>query len=261
MKKLLSLMLVCMIFISACTPSTVEPTFTNEQLATRVNQILTSMPTYTSAPTLAPTAEEQTGTGGTTVMPADTAVVPPEDTATPQLPTETLQATEETAITGTPSETTATGTADAGATPGITQTPGPTEELPDSDPRLTLGTPTTVDTMDKTTTWNWPTGKLEFTSTRFENGKLILTGLTDVTGWQLPILTYTADKYIEMKAQARECRGSDNYGMIFNVPVFLEADRGYLFAISCDGKYQLRKWDGKFGEKGQSHHPDSVENQ
>jgi len=34
------------------------------------------------------------------------------------------------------------------------------------------------------------------------------------------------------------------------VLVVTEADRGYLFGISCDGQYSLRKWDGKAGDKG-----------
>ena len=263
MKRLLSLLLLVMILISGCTPGAVEPTFTDAQLATRVNQILTSMPTKTAEVSEAPTEGTDTGTGGEATLAAETELpaapatetpaqpatdTPVEiSTETPPLPSETP--TESTLPTQTATQSNAVTQTE---TPTATVPPLPTGTLPATDPRLALGTPTTTDPMDSPNTWNWPIGSSEYTSMSFSAGKMLLTGLTDVPGWRLPILTYTNDKYIEMKAQAQVCSGTDNYGIIFNIPVFNEADRGYLFAVSCDGKYQLREWDGKSGEDGKS---------
>jgi hypothetical protein len=255
MKRLLSLLLLVMILLGGCTPGMVEPTFTDAQLATRVNQILTSMPTTTPELSEAPTEATESATGGEATLPAETETpaVPATETPpqipseTPLLPSVTPANTEEpTQTTTLMVEATLTGTLPA------TLTPAPTGTLPATDPRLALGTPTTVDPMDNANTWNWPIGSSEYTAMTFSVGKMLLTGLTDVSGWRLPILTYTSDKYIEMKARAQVCSGTDNYGIIFNIPVFNEADRGYLFAVSCDGKYQLREWDGKEGEDGKS---------
>jgi hypothetical protein len=257
MKRYILIILAAMFVLAGCAPQIIEPTFTENQLATRVNQILTSMPTQTGVPTLAPTEAEQSATAEATAEPSDTATAP-TDEASKKLPTiesqpatEEVQPTETQAAVQDPAATTAaTVTVLATATPGIPPTAPPTEVLPDSDPRRTLGSPTTTDDMSSPSTWNWPLGYSEFSEMTFKDGKMILEGLSDVSGWRLPILGPGTDMYIEMKARPQDCEGSDNYGIIFNIPVFKEADRGYLYSISCDGKYRLSKWDGKEGDDG-----------
>ncbi len=55
-----------------------------------------------------------------------------------------------------------------------------------------------------------------------------------------------------MTVNTGECADRDSYGIMFRVPVFREADRGYLYEVSCDGYYKLWSWDGKAGENGKS---------
>jgi hypothetical protein len=71
-----------------------------------------------------------------------------------------------------------------------------------------------------------------------------LTGLTTTDGWRLswPVVK---DFYLEMTVETGTCAGSDHYGLIARVPDLHEANRGYLFGVTCDGRYSLRAWDGE----------------
>ena len=90
MKRLLSLLLLVMILMGGCTPGAVEPTFTDAQLATRVNQILTSMPTRTPEISEAPTEATDSATGGEATLPVDTETPADPPTETPaEISTET----------------------------------------------------------------------------------------------------------------------------------------------------------------------------
>lgn len=128
-------------------------------------------------------------------------------------------------------------------TPAPTDTPVPmaTPTLADTDPTLTLGTPTWVDNMDNDD--NWPTGYSEYTAIKFENGFLKLTAGTDLDGWRVSWPTLD-DFYLEATLQTPECEGNDHFGLMFRVPADSEASKGYLFGITCDGRYSLRRWDG-----------------
>jgi len=57
--------------------------------------------------------------------------------------------------------------------------------------------------------------------------------------------------YMEMSVSTGTCTGSDRYGFLFRVPNAAEANRGYLFGVSCDGSYSFREWDATIGSKGQ----------
>ncbi len=103
-----------------------------------------------------------------------------------------------------------------------------------------------MDNPDKST---WPVGKDDFTSNGFDDGHMWLTGLTFKPGW-IVSANHVDDAYIEETVKTEGCSGSDNYGIIFRVPVLRTADRGYLFAISCEGKYSLWAWDGRVGANG-----------
>jgi hypothetical protein len=223
--------------LAGCAPGTAEPTFTDAQLATRVNQILTSMPTLTEEPQdLSPAKTIEPSP-----VPDEDTSPSPTDTLTPQSPTETSSPTEPPAES--PTSTVA---------PTQTITPASTATFAAEDPRASLGSPTSSDPMNDAKIWGWPVGTDAFTSVRFDDGAMLLTGLQDIPGWRLNALPGASNVYIEMVVQTQQCQGSDNYGIIFHVPVLREADRGNLFAVSCDGRYRLTQWDGKAGENGES---------
>lgn len=235
MKKVLPVILIVFL-LTGCSLPGIRATPSDAEMATRVAQILTSMPANQQATSIPPTAVIQQPTVVVITLP------PAEETSTPapsEMPTATLAATEA------PGETpTQAGTP--------TYTPIPSFTAPATDPRLRLGTPTSTDPMDNADTWGWPLGPSEFSSMDFRQGTLVLTGLKEVSGWRLPIRPAFTNLYLEMSAYPESCSGMDSYGMIFRVPVFREADQGYLFEVSCDGRYKLWKWDGKVEPNGKA---------
>ena len=118
----------------------------------------------------------------------------------------------------------------------------------EDDPRNVLGTPHWTDTMDNDR--NWPSGYNRFTDIYFFNSEMILTTLTDVSGWRLAMTKSLSNFYLEMTVTPSWCTDTDSWGIIFRVPVLADADRGYLFGIDCEGRYYLKKWDGKYSSKG-----------
>ena len=226
--------------LTACSlPLTSAPTssVSDSEMATRVAKILTEMPSPTSA---LPTGE---------LPPVITEA--PQETETPMVITATAgEATPVTVATETPIVVLPTATATtipATPTTGLTQVPEFTP--PPDNPRSKLGTADWTDNMDDSTFW--PTGPDTYTSIDFSNGKLKLTGLTTTDGWRLASTEKLNNFYLEMTVSTGNCSGNDRYGFIFRVPVLREANKGYLFGFSCDGKYSLREWDATIGSKGQ----------
>jgi hypothetical protein len=111
-----------------------------------------------------------------------------------------------------------------------------------SDPRTQLGLPTWHDNFTDDT--NWPTGEDTFTAAEIEDGTMKFKGLSNLDGWRITWKEFS-DAYLEMTLKTTSCTGLDHYGMIFRVPDKTKADKGYLFGISCDGRFSLRDWDGK----------------
>jgi len=209
-------MLVALVSLGAGACSVVQPPAepNADELATRVSGTLTAIPPAI----LLPTAIE-TSAPSPSEAPATTDAPPP--------PTETPAAS----ATPLPS-----------LTPTASQTPIATRTLPADDPRATLGNPTWRD--DFVSGANWPLGEDSFTRAQVEDGELVLTGLTTTDGWRLtwPVVK---DFYLEMTLETGTCAGSDHYGLMARVPDLHEANRGYLFGVSCDGRYSLRAWDGE----------------
>jgi hypothetical protein len=246
--------ILTMLVLTACTftqnPSE-PPPVSDDEMATRVAQILTDMPAPTSAlptdelpplPTATPVAEDKEVPEATqTPIEAATNVSPTEETT--QAPTEPQPTATEAAATATPTLTEVPVT----ATPGLTLVPSFTP--PPSDPRSKLGTADWTDNMDDGT--GWPTGENTYTNIDFKDGKLYLTGNTTTDGWRLATTPKLNNFYIEMKVSTGTCSGDDRYGIMFRVPVAREANRGYLYGVTCDGKYSLREWDETVGDKGQ----------
>jgi hypothetical protein len=245
MKKIL-VVILSIILLAGCSLTGNNSNLTDADMSTRVAQLLTDMPqnpTETVVPTLqafgqtpgtvAPTEEIETAEVTLTAVLDLYSTSTPTMTQVPATPTQTLTPTS------LPTET-----------PTFTNTPQPTYTPPASDPRLRLGPPASTDPMADEKTWNWPIGVQEFTAIAFEDGFVAFTGLKPQAGWRLPVTTAFSDGYVEMTVRTGNCSGKDSYGIIFRVPVYQEADRGYLFSISCDGYYRFTVWDGKEGVSG-----------
>lgn len=234
MKKFLIITLILMaVLLSGCNLPGSQgetPEDADDQMATEIARILTGTPVEVD---LSPTPQEEE---------EEETSIPAEPTATQEIEeTEETVEPEETA-TIEPTET-ETPEAEDTATPTPTNTPTeePTPTLAETDPARTLGEPDWVDTMEDGD--NWPTGLNEFSSIKFEDGFLKLTGETELDGWRLS-WPYLEDFYLEVSMQSPECEGEDHFGVMFRSPVKSDANKGYLFGITCDGQYSLRRWDG-----------------
>lgn len=120
----------------------------------------------------------------------------------------------------------------------ITSAVTPTKSA--DDPILALGSPTWKDSFDNGD--NWPLGIDLYVNLKASGGTLQMTGLTTKNGWRLSGQK-AANSYIELTGKMPVCSGADQFGLFFRSPNLALANRGYLFGISCDGKYALRKWD------------------
>ena len=215
MKKItLITLLLLAVVLSACNyPGSTEAIDQDDSMATEIARILTGTPVTIM---LSPTVAEET-VEPTTAEPTTAEETQPPATNTPEVIADT-------------------------ATPAPTLTPtlAPTPTLSDGDPALSLGTPSWVDAMDNGN--NWLTGADSYTSVKFENGYMKLTAESEIDGWRLswPKLT---DAYLEAKFQTTDCSGSDHYGIMFSSPYESGTDQGYLFGITCDGNYRLRRWN------------------
>ena len=197
------------------------------EMATRVAQILTSMPTATN--------------------PAESGI------PTPSLPT--IQPSPTTSLPATATSTSVVvETLVPGATETVTSTAAPTGQPtsaytpPASDPTTKLGGADWSDTMENGD--YWPTGADQFTDIDFVDGAMRLTGLTTTDGWRM---TYPEETnlYLEAVFQINDCSGADRYGLISRVPVLTSPNRGYIFGFTCDGQYSLRRWNSSVGTKGE----------
>src|SRR5512135_1465577 len=130
--KRLSVFILIAILLSACGASPTA-TISDSEMATKVAQILTSMPTSTGA---AP--EDLTPTAGLpTVAPTKAQPTQAPTKAPTQAPTAAPATATPTLVPPTPTSTTVPPTA----------TKGPTATLVSGDPRASLGNPTWKDTM------------------------------------------------------------------------------------------------------------------
>jgi len=264
--------LLILILLAACSlPASRQPsgapastaTLSPDQVSTQINQMLTLMPTITgqvvvgdASPTAAlPTVAVEPPASGEAPAPVITA------TASPVPPT--AEAPAAAVPTDTPvSKPTATQQPAAGGIPTVAVTPispaatqpsGPTVTPAPGDPRSRLGAPTSTDAMDNANTWIWPTGSDKYTIGSFSGGRQSVTALTGTDGWRManPAGREFSSLYLEATIRTGACSGSDHYGLIFRVPVLTEPDQGYLFGVTCDGRYSLRRWNGEVGLKGE----------
>lgn len=218
--KLFSIIILALVLVGCNMPGSQEGEVDqDDSMATEIAKILTGTPVEIE-PSATPIVEDEEPTEV-------------EETEEPTSePTEEEEATETPEPTDTPEEEEDT----------PTPTVQPTSTTTAGDPAATLGDPDWVDNMEDGD--GWATGFSEYSSIEFDDGYLKLTADQDVDGWRLtwPFLN---DFYLEAKVQSPECEGSDHFGIMFRVPANSNANRGYLFGITCDGRYGLRRWDGQ----------------
>lgn len=203
MKKSILILVLAAFILTACNLPRRSQTPSPEEVATQVNQLLTTIPTQTSEP---PTA------------------VPPTLTPTP---------TEAVVPTATPTD-------EPTEAPTATSVP-PTATPPPSDPRILLGSPTNTDPMDDGGNFfAYSDDHVEFDQ---EDNAMVMKAYNADSwhGWTLSG-TSLKDAYIEMTASPGDCSGADRYGLMLRST---DPTKGYFYGFSCDGRYSLRKWDGK----------------
>ena len=198
----------------------ISPTMSDIEMATRVAQILTSMPTSTMA--------------------NDSSNAPP--TATPTIVT---------TITTVPSVTVAATSSEGGGAaatpeqtsepPTVTPTPTPLSTIDPNDFRASLGEPAWVDQLNDGS--KWTIDEDSYSIGKIENGSLVFIGKQKLNAWRLAYTQSLTKAYIEATIKTGQCSDSDSYGLMFRVPGFAEANRGYLLGVTCGGNYYLKKWD------------------
>jgi hypothetical protein len=127
-------------------------------------------------------------------------------------------------------------------TPFVTPTtqPEPSATPQHSDPALELGSPTWEDTFDPADGWALITDS----HSHFEvaDGQLVMTA-RNADYWNSWVLTQPRIEvfYMEAEGSSETCSGRDRWGLFFRAPDYTQ---GYLFGISCDGRYALWVWNG-----------------
>lgn len=128
------------------------------------------------------------------------------------------------------------------ATPEVTATISPTA-LP-GDAGLPSGNPDWKDTF--TSGVNWPLYEDEHVRFIVKDGNAVMTALNPdyYEGWMLtwPDLS---DFYLDGVFITGECSGRDRFGLMARSAAPNNIYVGYLYAISCDGRYSLRTWNGE----------------
>ena len=171
-------------------------------------------------------------------------LVPTETGGSPSEATQTavLSAASETAVPTAPPPATAT---ESAASPTMTATspPPPTPTLDANDPKAGLGEPAFHD--DFSTGESWPLYTDDHVSFKVKESNLVMTAFNPdkYNGWMLtwPVIS---DYYLEMTTKSENCSGKDTYGNMVRAVKTDKGYIGYLYNISCDGHYSLRRWNG-----------------
>jgi len=123
-----------------------------------------------------------------------------------------------------------------GSAPAIAQ-----QSVP-GDPAAALGKPSGQDTFDNAN--NWTLFDSQCFKSEIKNGKYYITakGSKDFSCWEVtwPMIQ---NFYLEVEAQTpQSCSPNDAYGVLFRAP---DNYRGYLYGLTCDGRYYLNVFDGQ----------------
>jgi hypothetical protein len=121
----------------------------------------------------------------------------------------------------------------------IPPTPAPTQ--PATDPRILLGEPTYTDAMDDGGGFFAYSDEHVKFDPQDDAMDMVAYNTDSWHGWSLAG-TALGNAYIEMTAKPGACSGVDRYGLVLKST---DTNRGYFYGFSCDGRFSLRKWDGK----------------
>jgi hypothetical protein len=166
-------------------------------------------------------------------------------TLTPTISEGDLPEATPTAIKPTPTEVIASPT-EPSPTPTTPPSPSPVPSatLPAGDPKAGLGDPEFHDNFSSGE--SWPLYTDEHVSFEVKDSKLSMVAFNPdkYNGWMLtwPVIEHF---YLEMEAKPKQCSGLDQYGMMSRATKTEKGYIGYLFGVSCDGRYSLRKWNGE----------------
>ena len=207
-----------------------------------ISLVACNLPASTEAPPLDQSAA-QTSAAETIIAQltevAET-LTPAATEGSPPAATETLVIA---AATETPEPTTIPTEVVAAPTETATSPPPPTPTLDANDPKAGLGDPTFHDTFADGS--NWPLYTDQHVSFEVKDSQMVETAFNPdrYSGW---ILTWPviSDYYLEMVAKTTECSGKDQSGMMVRAVKTDQGYIGYLYGISCDGHYSLRRWNG-----------------
>ena len=159
------------------------------------------------------------------------------ETAPPETESEVVEATQAPQPSDTPAPESQ---AEGESQPAIMPSPTPT---PEADPRVELGGADWVAAFGEDTSQTWGQFDDEQATVEMKPDELVLTANKansfDVWSMSYPVLE---DFYLEITGTSGDmCGGKDRYGPIVRAP---DNNQGYLYQISCDGMFTLRKWDG-----------------
>jgi hypothetical protein len=127
--------------------------------------------------------------------------------------------------------------------PTATNTPQPTPTSPAGDPASVLGSPDWTHHFNQEYPWHTYTSSTD--KTEVTGGKYYFRFFETIS-W--PIWAFAAkeieDYYLEITVQMPSaCAGKDSGGLIFGSPAGAN-NEGYIYRVSCDGKYRLTSFDG-----------------
>ena len=236
-KFVIILSLLLIVLLAGCDQIPQIKQLKETYLQTRVAQLVDQMATKetTEEPKELPIAASLPPTEmSTETLPA----FPMDTTETPTTPVPTI------APTFTPIPTLIPAT----ETPTVAPTFTPIQTVVSTDPAIYLGKAIWKDTFDDNKGWDVETDI--YVSASIANGVMTLTTKSTLDAWRLAPTSSLGNNYVEAIFTTGVCQASDHYGLMFHMQQLVPADQGCQFGITCDGKYLLRKFDGKVGENG-----------
>jgi hypothetical protein len=169
-------------------------------------------------------------------MAANTVIV--QMTQGANIPTDTPIPPSATALPASPTSVPASPT----SPPTLTATSTPDLLFPTAvsgDPSLVLGPPTWTDSFSSDT--NWTLFDEACFSSVIADGKYVMTGKLAALCWEVS-WPRVKNFYLNALAQTTTiCPANGSYGLLFRAP---DPKSGYIFRVTCEGKYMLSTWDG-----------------
>lgn len=128
--------------------------------------------------------------------------------------------------------------------PTETATITPTATTSPADPKLTLGTATYLNSFTNSSGFDLASPYIDdAVNLSIHDGVMDYTSLAADRGkrWRLTYPTPT-DFYLEATFRTVSCSGYDHYGLVGRAPNYYDG-YGYYIAFSCNGQFNVQKWD------------------